>query len=637
MAVLPFKGAIMEPANHPPANPAAPDAKYSLEYVYGYRCADSRQNVFYNSQNEAVYMTAALGVILNHQTNTQKFFGGGQVENKAKNVSNDEKSHTDDITSLTISADRQWASSGQVGQAPAAFTWNSKTGEFKQRYKLLKGARGVNAIAMSNDSKYVALVDLHDSHYVYVYDVATGELKNRQEGDTNKIFDICFSARAGDYAFATAGAKHIKFWSADSYKAEKGLFNGKEMTSFACVAYDDKGVVYTGGCNSQIYVWNGRECSSTIAAHKGGFICALRFADNKLYSGGKDGQVSIINTQSLIVEKQISFNVLIRAIDVIGSKALVGLRDGNIYEIDLGSQAKKVIMEGHSDGEVWGLTVTGDQVITTGDDNKIKVWNTKQRKCEYTGKISDAVRKAPRGGASSLTELPDSQCARSVAYNPSTQHVAIGHNDGTMTIRQSPSQLDKIIATKTDSKEWIECMEYSPDGKKLAVGSHDNGIYVYDSTTYALLGRCKAHNSFLVSVDWSQDSQFIRSVCGAHELLFHRGDTYLQDPSGASNTKAILWQTAHAKYGWLVEGIFPSGTDGTHINGVDLSKDGSLFATGDDYGLVNVFRNPVRFGHSPISLRGHSEHVVRVAFNSNDTYLFSVGGYDQTLMQWKRA
>lgn len=364
-------------------------------------------------------MTAALGVILNHQSNTQKFFGGGQVENKAKNVSNDANAHTDDITSITISADRQWASSGQVGSAPAAFTWNSKTGEFKQRYKLLKGARGVNAIAMSNDSKYVALVDLHDSHYVYVYDVATGELKNRQEGDTNKIFDVCFSNKAGDYAFATAGSKHIKFWNAESYKAEKGLFNGKEMTSFACVAYDANGVVYTGGCNSQVYVWNGRECSSTIAAHKGGFICALRYADNKIYSGGKDGMVSVINTQTLAVEKQISFNgVLIRAIDVIGQKALVGLRDGNIYEVDLGTQQKKSIMESHSDGEVWGLTVAGDNVITSGDDNKIKVWNTKSRKCEFTGKISDAARKAPRGGASSLTELPDSQCSRAVAYNP---------------------------------------------------------------------------------------------------------------------------------------------------------------------------------------------------------------------------
>jgi len=54
----------------PPVNPEAPDTKFALDYVYGYRCADSRQNVYYNSAGQAVYMTAALGVILDQASNT---------------------------------------------------------------------------------------------------------------------------------------------------------------------------------------------------------------------------------------------------------------------------------------------------------------------------------------------------------------------------------------------------------------------------------------------------------------------------------------------------------------------------------------------------------------------------------------
>ena len=57
-------------------------------------------------------MTAALGVILDTGSNNQKFFGGGQVNNTAKNVANDENAHTDDITSLSISEDRNLAVSG---------------------------------------------------------------------------------------------------------------------------------------------------------------------------------------------------------------------------------------------------------------------------------------------------------------------------------------------------------------------------------------------------------------------------------------------------------------------------------------------------------------------------------------------
>jgi WD40 repeat protein len=116
---------------------------------------------------------------------------------------------------------------------------------------LPKGARGVNAIAMSNDGKLVALVDIADDHNVYVYDVDSGALKFKDKGDSSKIFDVCFTQKAGDNTFATAGSKHIKFWYPDQMKGEKGLFSGKgDMASFACVAYDDQGVCYTGGTNS---------------------------------------------------------------------------------------------------------------------------------------------------------------------------------------------------------------------------------------------------------------------------------------------------------------------------------------------------------------------------------------------------
>ena len=58
----------------------------------------------------------------------------------------------------------------------------------------------------------------------------------------------------------------------------------------------------------------------------------MKWANGKLYSGGKDGNVVVTNTDTLTVEKSFSFDkILIRAIDVEGSKAFVGLRDGTIY------------------------------------------------------------------------------------------------------------------------------------------------------------------------------------------------------------------------------------------------------------------------------------------------------------------
>lgn len=186
-------------------------------------------------------------------------------------------------------------------------------------------------------------------------------------------------------------------------------------------------------------------------------------------------------------------------------------------------------------------------------------------------------------------------------------------------------------------QEWIEVIESSPDGRYLAIGSHDNNIYIYEGTTRRFI--LKGHNSFIVALDWSQDGSYIRSNCGAHEILYWTisEEGAKQDKNGRSNTRSVEWATKHTKFGWHVEGIFPVGCDGTHINGVNGSHDGQLIITGDDFGLVNIFRDPCRNGSIPYSLRGHSEHVVRVAFSPDDDYIFSVGGYDQTLMQWRRC
>lgn len=185
--------------------------------------------------------------------------------------------------------------------------------------------------------------------------------------------------------------------------------------------------------------------------------------------------------------------------------------------------------------------------------------------------------------------------------------------------------------------EWIECMEWSPDGRYLAVGSHDNMIYIFEGTSIKFTLR--GHSSFIVAMDWSQDSTYLRSNCGAHEILYWTisDDGASQDKNGRSNTTGTAWASKHTKFGWHVDGIFPSGCDGTHINGVNGSSDGALLLTGDDFGLVNVFRDPCRNGSKPVSYRGHSEHVVRVAFSPDDAYVFSVGGYDQTLMQWRKC
>lgn len=57
-------------------------------------------------------MVAALGIILDTETNEMKTFGGVQTAMVAKNVADDSKFHMDDILSLDISLDRKTVVTG---------------------------------------------------------------------------------------------------------------------------------------------------------------------------------------------------------------------------------------------------------------------------------------------------------------------------------------------------------------------------------------------------------------------------------------------------------------------------------------------------------------------------------------------
>jgi len=475
MASKPWKGQVAEPTNHNPCNPEKPDIKFELEYVYGYRTYGSRQNAFFNKNGQPTYFSAAVGVILDCDSNTQKHFGGGEVDTETKNNKNDMDSHNDDIESLAISNDRCMAVTGQRGPHAAIFGWDAVTGEKMFRCKA-QGSKAIVAIAISNDKKFVAAVDQSNDHNLHVFDCSTGSPVFKQKGDQNPIYGVSFSNESGSNQICTTGKRHVYFWDHAKNEKKKGISGSHPLGTHMTSAWDEQGCCYSGFQDGKLFMWKDREAQKVIQAHKG-CIEAVRWEANVLYTGARDGMVCSFSTPDLNPMKSFSCGASVKAVDCFNNMILAGTKDGtlSVMGCDGNGSDKKEIMHSHNDGEVWGLHQSGNsnKVLTCGDDNKVMCWDTQARKLEKCMEITDEKKNLK--GASSQSSKPSSQQGRAVCSFNGCFVVAC--NDGAVRIKDMNGADQKVLR---HSKEWIEVLQPSPDGSKLAVGSHDNHIYVYD-------------------------------------------------------------------------------------------------------------------------------------------------------------
>jgi len=258
----------------------------------------------------------------------------------------------------------------------------------------------------------------------------------------------------------------------------------------------------------------------------------------------------------------------------------------------------------HCDGESWGLEIIQESgtFLTCGDDNQFHEISIAEKRVIRSGTIWTAEQNNNgnpyttnkiRCTASTISDYPAHQQGRAICYSRLHGHVAISNNYGDITVFDY-NNFQKIIAILKNPREWCEAMKYSPDNQYLAVGGHDDTIYVYKIDTngnYSLNWKIEyMHSSAITALDWSRDSRFLKAIDQAYLKLYYDcienvhikdGSTSLSDPS--------IWDTSTCKLGWEVMGVFPAGADGTDINAVDANADRTRIAAGDDFGTVCIF------------------------------------------------
>ena len=610
--------------NYPPIiRTSPPDLSFQLQYVYGYKCQDMRNNVRYTSQGDIIYPCSTVGVVMKRGSKEQRFF----------------QRHNDSITAFACSNDGAIVATGQMGHESSIYVWDTKSCQTLSTIPDPQ-MKGVCCMSFSSDNKLLAIVGLDQFHSISVYDWKHSLYISRFYGGSNRLFSISFS---GDTEKILAcGIKTIKIWKEVRSRVPSlivvNLGEIGVLQSYLCSIYFNNSPV-VGCSDGNLYVFKGSDLHHAIKAHQGSVNSMDVSRDNKnLVTGGRDGAIRIWNT-GLEVIKEVMVDSLISsqcprvrsvAFSLDGNNILAGTRGAEIIEISSKSGTmvgSKPLINGHGCRELWGLAMNPlkEEFLTSGDDATLRLWDAKS--------------------FSLLKTLRMDTAARAVAYSANGKFIAIGFGcgkrgkgkaaakEGAFAI-MNVSDL-KIVHEGKDSNEPIRVVKFSPDSNYLAVGSDDSCIYIYNvKDQFSRRSIISCHKAPIATIDFNLDGTFIMSTDTSKRLCFSETltGTQILSPVALRDEK---WSTWTSPIGWSTQGLWMCQPEGVEPISAQRSWNGDLVTVGSTNGRIYVtyFPCPKRSGF--VGSLGHSGNVSQLGWTYGDKNVISIGTKDYATFQWK--
>nr|XP_028597733.1 echinoderm microtubule-associated protein-like 2 isoform X4 [Podarcis muralis] len=597
-----------------------PHKKLKLDWVYGYRGRDCRANLFLLPTGEIVYFVAAVAVLYNVEEQRQRHYLG----------------HNDDIKCLAVHPDMVTIATGQVAGTskdgkplpPHVRVWDSVS--LNTLHVLGPGPfdRAVSCVGFSksNGGGLLCAVDDSNDHVLSVWDWQKEQKLADVKCSNESVLAATFHPTEPTLLI-TCGKSHIHFWTleAGSLSKRQGIFEKHEKPKYVlCVAFTENGDTVTGDSGGNLYIWGkggNRICHAVPGAHEGGIfgLCVLRNG-TIVTGGGRDRRVVLWGRDyQKLQENEVpeGFGPVRTIAEGKGDSLFVGTTRNSVLHGSLAT-GFSLLVQGHTE-ELWGLATHPalDQFLTCGQDKQVHLWSVATHQPLWSKGIEDA--------------------ARSAGFHPSGSVLVVGTVTGRWLVLDTETR--DLVTIHTDGGEPISVVSFSPDGKYLALGSHDNFVYIYlvseGGRKYGRVGKCSGHSSFITHLDWAFDSSCLVTNSGDYEILYWDPSTCRQITS-AEAVRNMDWATATCVLGFGVFGIWPEGADGTDINAVCRSHDGKLLASADDFGKVHLFSYPCCQPRAPShTYNGHSSHVTNIAFLHDDSLLLSTGGTDTSILQWR--
>ena len=265
----------------------------------------------------------------------------------------------------------------------------------------------------------------------------------------------------------------------------------------------------------------------------------------------------------------------------------------------------------HEDS-IWTTAWTDKNQILSGSvDETVKVWDV----------TADAASAAAEDEG--LTQLALKQARKLTGHNLGAHSLDVSAATGTAAVSSLDCSIRMWDPVSGDARGTIDAgpvetwtVSFSPDGQRLASGSHNGCVNLWGVDSLDKQGSVQTKGNFVMSVAFSPDGTKV--VAGGHN-----GSVSLIDVQTETEVARLEGANAHVK----------------PVRSVSFSADGGTLLTASDDSQINVYdlgAGGGGAGRAPqllAALSGHTSWVLAVRCRA-DGQQFATAGSDHTVKVW---
>jgi WD40 repeat protein/formylglycine-generating enzyme required for sulfatase activity len=380
--------------------------------------------------------------------------------------------------------------------------WNAAN--FTEINHFIGHSEDVYSAAFSPDNRLLATISSDNT--IKIWEIESCKEINSIKGHTKPIYSLAFSPN-GKMLVTASIDKTIKFW--DTSSAEQASILRGHYREINSVSFFPNGkFLATISDDTFVKLWDSRtkEQVATLSGHLNSVRSLAISSDNRLLvTGSLDKTVKVWDLEAK--KELVTFNGHTSDINSVAisqdCKIIASASSDKTVKIwDLETKRELTTLKGHTNQVTTvAFSLKGDILASGGKDKSIKLWNLSTMKEIYT-----------------LTK--HDQPIISLFFSPDDKHlVSLSKEEKATEVKlwnlSTKEQEEHIV------EQDINCVTFSPDGKRLIAGKTDGSIKLWDWDKEKLqeIGSFKIDEKEIASMAFSSTGKSLALVIRGERVV----------------------------------------------------------------------------------------------------------------------